>query len=219
GLAIQKDPWGLKNYQWGNDATTGSRATTANSGRFYLDVSTPTSNIAKRLAALLPYAEFCDDDGTCTADSSDSKSDIRAYVNIPGQAVNNDIVVKDFGHASLHQDDSVSPSVVCVEKSISVACNPGETGDIYVGLNKEYYHWGIGTETIGAWVKYAANTHFSLSYDQKYYQDDGDYPYCIDNDDGSFDCSFKLCTQRGSDTGASTFVDAKATYITMCRKN
>ena len=53
GQGIKADPWGLDYYYWNDTSDTDF------TGRFYVNVKLPNSEIAQRVAAQLPYAEFC----------------------------------------------------------------------------------------------------------------------------------------------------------------
>jgi prepilin-type N-terminal cleavage/methylation domain-containing protein len=126
GTAIQKDPWGISPYSWWTKGIKGTAD--YSTGRFSVIVKTPDVSTAQRVGALLPYAEYCrpliGDNWDCSPDSNDpSRTWVRAYVNIPGQA-QDDQPVKVVAAGVVANTPSKK---VCVLKTGS--CNPNKPTD------------------------------------------------------------------------------------------
>ena len=220
GENVTDDPWGLHSYQWCNT----SKFNPPMGNRFFIDAEAKDNQTAKRIAALLPSADICAEANPHTNTSCSPNNDqgkyVRAYVNVPGQAVNGGITIKDIGMADVNVRGKLSPN--CSNYiPIEVNCNQGETADIFTSINN-YYNYStqysyIGQAHVRAWIKFRTNS----KGDNKFDPNDDKPPRCENNGNGMYRCDFKVCAQNAGGTSGLYHpeVDAKFMYLTMCKKS
>jgi prepilin-type N-terminal cleavage/methylation domain-containing protein len=190
GENVTDDPWGLHSYQWCNTGQFNPPM----GNRFFIDAEARDNQTAKRIAALLPSADICVEVNPHTHTSCSPNNDqgryVRAYVNVPGQAVNGGITIKDIGITQEVVSKESSPH--CEQISVPVSCNSNETPDIFVAINSLKGH-----------ANFAINAHIKVDawVNNK---------ICTNNV-----CHFELCAERGGSRKHETAV--KAVYLTMCK--
>lgn len=200
GENVTNDPWGLHSYQWCNT----SQFNPPMGNRFFIDAEARDNQAAKRIAALLPSADICTEAdpykyASCSPNNDQGRY-VKAYVNVPGQAINGGIMISRYGTISVSLQNK--PNADVSSGDIILHCPEGTIGDLVFGLER-YHHYG-----------HVQINHIKQGDEADVYVTDKN---CAPrNSEGTITCKFTLHANDNKKSPGNTTIDATMSYLGLC---